>query len=117
MSALQTKRIPVTRQAVQHLVDMMAGMTCEGEHAADLLDALAGMLKGSLYTEYGSVDLETVAGTMRDEMEAFEEPQHCTTCSGCGEGMYDGARCSSCHGKGAHPSQKEVMEKERRDEY
>jgi len=34
------------------------------------------------------------------EPEEDDEPELCTQCNGSGEGMCDGTRCSSCHGKG-----------------
>lgn len=34
-----------------------------------------------------------------DNGEKYEEVI-CTDCSGSGEGMYDGTRCSTCRGKG-----------------
>ena len=33
-------------------------------------------------------------------MSHFEE-EYCPRCSGSGEGMYDGSRCSNCKGSGS----------------
>lgn len=33
-------------------------------------------------------------------VEEEEDDGYCTYCAGTGEGMYDGARCSACGGKG-----------------
>lgn len=36
-----------------------------------------------------------------DELRTDEdEDDTCPTCNGCGEGQYDGTRCSTCKGKG-----------------
>jgi DnaJ-class molecular chaperone len=35
-----------------------------------------------------------------DKPEGDDDPGYCTTCSGSGEGMYDGSRCSRCGGSG-----------------
>lgn len=33
--------------------------------------------------------------------EEFEdEDNYCTTCNGCGEGLYDGTSCNTCGGSG-----------------
>ena len=34
------------------------------------------------------------------DTEDDEEEGYCPACSGSGEGMYDGTKCSSCHGSG-----------------
>ena len=45
-------------------------------------------------------DLEE-ARFMLDEDEPEDyEPGICPACSGSGEGMYEGTRCSTCKGKG-----------------
>lgn len=113
MSALQIKRQPATRQAVQHIVDMMTGITIDGQQAVDILSALADAFDGGTYSEYGSIDLGDIADQMCEEITAFETPEMCGNCNGSGEGQYDGARCSSCNGKGEHPSPKQVAERER----
>lgn len=33
--------------------------------------------------------------------EYDDDPPTCPSCSGSGEGMYDGTTCSTCHGKGS----------------
>lgn len=35
-----------------------------------------------------------------DDCPGNDEPGICPTCSGSGEGMYEGTRCSSCKGRG-----------------
>jgi DnaJ-class molecular chaperone len=38
-----------------------------------------------------------------EELEAGDDDDNsCWTCRGTGEGMYDGARCSSCRGSGVN---------------
>lgn len=115
MSALQVKRQPATRQAVQHIIDMMAAIHCDGEDLAALLDGIEGMAAGSAYAEYGSVCFDDVASQVRDDIEAFETPEMCGNCSGTGEGQYDGSRCTSCNGRGEHPSPKQIAEREKWD--
>lgn len=42
-----------------------------------------------------------LGNNMIEEMRVdVEEDDTCPTCQGCGEGMYDGSRCSTCKGKG-----------------
>lgn len=36
----------------------------------------------------------------RTEEDDEDEDDTCPTCQGCGEGMYDGASCSTCGGSG-----------------
>lgn len=36
-----------------------------------------------------------------------DEAPMCAVCNGSGEGMYDGSRCSSCHGHGVEQREKE----------
>jgi DnaJ-class molecular chaperone len=36
-----------------------------------------------------------------------QEDEFCSWCSGSGEGMYDGATCSKCHGSGVEPVENE----------
>ena len=42
--------------------------------------------------------------TDEDDFEPLEEEEddddYCTSCAGTGEGMYDGAHCSACNGRG-----------------
>lgn len=38
-----------------------------------------------------------------DLEEEEEEDRYCHHCAGTGEGQYDGAVCSRCHGKGVLP--------------
>jgi hypothetical protein len=104
MSALQVKRQVATRQAVRHITDLMAAIYCDGEELAKLLDGIEGMAAASAYTDYGSVDFGEIAGRVRDDVAAFDEPVECSSCAGTGEGQYDGATCISCRGKGEHPS-------------
>ena len=40
--------------------------------------------------------------------EQDEDEGYCTNCSGSGEGMHDGTRCSVCHGSGVEPSQSSI---------
>lgn len=115
MSALQTTRNPATRQAAQHIVDMLVAVNVDGQQAIDILSALADALAGSVYSEHGSVDLGDVADQMLEELIAFEEPEHCGACNGCGEGQHDGSRCNSCGGHGVHPSPKQVAERALRE--
>ena len=35
-----------------------------------------------------------------------DEEEVCSRCGGCGEGMWDGAACSRCHGSGVEPVEK-----------
>lgn len=42
-----------------------------------------------------------VAGETVPEFIEADEPEICGQCNGSGEGMYDGSRCSRCHGTGA----------------
>jgi hypothetical protein len=111
----KVKRQPATRQAVQHIIDMMASIYCDGEDLATLLDGIEGMAAGSAYDEYGTVNFSDLAEQVRDEIAAFEEPQMCSACSGTGEGQYDGTNCYSCNGKGVHPSPKDLMERDRHE--
>ena len=39
-----------------------------------------------------------------DDFEDYDDT--CTWCGGCGEGSYDGAACSHCHGTGIEPREK-----------
>ena len=39
-----------------------------------------------------------------------DDPESCATCSGSGEGMYDGTRCPACGGKGV------IVERDYEDE-
>ena len=34
-----------------------------------------------------------------------DDDDYCTTCSGSGEGMYDGTRCPACKGRGVNPTE------------
>jgi hypothetical protein len=34
-----------------------------------------------------------------------EEPKTCPTCCGCGEGQFEGTRCTTCGGKGTLPTE------------
>jgi len=34
------------------------------------------------------------------EIEAEDEEEYCPSCSGTGEGLFDGSRCSTCGGSG-----------------
>ena len=43
-----------------------------------------------------------------------DEPEICQYCNGSGEGMYDGTRCSHCHGNGTIRHDLEEQE-DRRD--
>lgn len=113
MSALTIARRPLTRQTFQHVADILDAHTDDGEFVASLVERLGLMLKGSLYSEHGSVELSDVAGTMQKEIEAFVTPEWCGSCAGTGEGQHDGTRCYSCHGRGARPSPREVVERER----
>ena len=47
-----------------------------------------------------------------------DEQGYCPQCSGSGEGMYDGTRCSKCHGSGVErdDSGREDWEADRADE-
>lgn len=36
-----------------------------------------------------------------------DEDEICSRCSGSGEGMWDGSTCTSCHGSGVEPVDKE----------
>jgi hypothetical protein len=42
-------------------------------------------------------------------LEEDDEPEDeiCSGCSGSGEGMYDGATCTKCHGSGIEPVEKD----------
>lgn len=42
---------------------------------------------------------------MKDEDD--DEYDICSSCSGSGEGMWDGSRCYKCHGTGCEPIEKE----------
>lgn len=44
--------------------------------------------------------LVTMGNDMIEELTQTDEGSMCTTCSGSGEGMYDGTRCRSCNGSG-----------------
>jgi len=35
-----------------------------------------------------------------NDNDDLEVPELCTQCNGSGEGMYDGTRCTTCHGRG-----------------
>jgi DnaJ-class molecular chaperone len=74
------------------------------------VDLLADCMAKDEYHGYGSVDLADVASTMQDEITSFEEPTHCTSCNGSGEGMHDLTRCRTCHGRGELPSQREIQQ-------
>lgn len=37
-----------------------------------------------------------------DDCPRYDEDSICPTCSGSGEGMYDGTTCRSCKGKGVY---------------
>jgi DnaJ-class molecular chaperone len=39
--------------------------------------------------------------------EDDDDYEACSWCSGCGEGMYDGAACRKCHGSGVEPVETE----------
>lgn len=115
MSALQPTRKPATRQAVQHIVDMLAGVTLSDQQTVDILSALADAAEGSAYCDYGSVSLAVLASIMQDETVAFETPEMCGNCSGTGEGLTEFSNCRVCNGRGEHPSPKEVAESEKRN--
>lgn len=40
------------------------------------------------------------------EEEGYED-EICSGCSGSGEGIYDGATCTKCHGSGIEPVEKD----------
>ncbi len=46
-----------------------------------------------------------------DIEDETDEPSYCNQCSGTGEGMHDGSRCSSCRGTGIE------QDHEAREEY
>ena len=94
------KRKALTRQDIEQIAIRLRAGHMDGGEAAGLVMELAQCLKGSVYAEYGSVDLGDIANTMIDEVIAFEEPSICNTCNGSGEGQYDGTNCSSCGGSG-----------------
>lgn len=51
---------------------------------------------------------DTVEDADEDEDEDEEyEDEICSGCSGSGEGMWDGATCTKCHGCGVEPTEKE----------
>ena len=53
-----------------------------------------------------------------DVVEDDDEPGYCPNCAGSGEGMYDGSRCSKCHGSGVerNDDDREDYESSRADE-
>ncbi len=119
MSALTPHTISrrfATPQFRQHMIDMFSSVLLEAD-AADMLEAFGNALKGSAYSEYGSVDLLAAAETMREEYEAFTSPQTCNSCGGSGEGQYEGSNCFSCKGAGEHPSRESAERRAEAAEY
>jgi DnaJ-class molecular chaperone len=56
-----------------------------------------------LHQEYPDDNLDNGQYEREDSDVAVDEdsePGYCPNCSGSGEGMYDGSRCSSCKGTG-----------------
>lgn len=41
------------------------------------------------------------------EIDDEPEDEICSGCSGSGEGMWDGATCTKCHGSGVEPVEKD----------
>ncbi len=62
----------------------------------------------TLFTGDADECLSYIAQMLQDEgyeerdLELEEQDEHptCGACNGSGEGMYDGSRCHSCHGRG-----------------
>ena len=48
---------------------------------------------------YDAADKDGLCEDCQPEPED-DADNYCTNCSGSGEGMYDGTRCSECHGSG-----------------
>ena len=99
-----------TGPEIKHLESTLARLRLTADQCSEIVSSLAGCMAGSEYESYGSVDLADVASTMQDEITSFEEPTHCTSCNGSGEGMHDLTRCRSCHGRGELPSQREIQQ-------
>ena len=99
-----------TAQDLKQLDALLERLRLTADQVSELVSSLAGCMAGSEYESYGSVDLADVASTMQDEITSFEEPEHCTSCNGSGEGMHDLTRCRSCHGRGELPSQREIQQ-------
>ena len=97
-----------TGPEIKQLEALLARLRLTADQCSGLVSSLAGCMEGSEYESYGSVDLGDVAQTMQDEIEAFEEPGHCSACNGCGEGQHDGTRCRACKGRGETPSPREI---------
>jgi len=99
-----------TGPEIKHLEATLARLRLTADQCSELVSSLAGCMAGSEYESYGSVDLADVASTMQDEILAFEERPWCGMCAGTGEGMHDGTRCGTCHGRGEFPSQREIQQ-------
>lgn len=108
MANTAIRRVPSAAQ-LNELKTTLSSWSVTASQAAEMVGWTSECLLGDDdYERFGSVDLGDVAQTMQDEIEAFEEPGHCSACNGCGEGQHPGTRCGTCRGRGETPSPREI---------
>ena len=100
-------RLSIGKAGLAALRDQFKRMKLDSFQVAQLVQELHDCMQCDAYTGYGSVELDLVSSTMKDEISTFMERTICTDCNGSGEGQHDCTTCSACRGNGELPSPEE----------
>ena len=75
MSTLTTTRRGASDGDIHNIVSLVNGLRIEGVDAAAVISALYDALDGSGYQQFGSVDLDDVAGRIRQETKDYDHAE------------------------------------------